>query len=183
MVTADTSNKASTWYCKIKHIFNGLGMNIREFVCNYAQLAYEMADADKSSELFPKLLGVRWNSTTDQLQILCTMIEPKIFNKRQVTRIASVYDPMGWILPLLHKSKVFLRSLWNDKFDWDTKLPHRINSWRQICQEMQGFGRQIPRFVTKRYAQVTLVAFVDASTEAMATCIYLKSQDSVYLLL
>ncbi|KAK5984832.1 hypothetical protein GCK32_001909, partial [Trichostrongylus colubriformis] len=61
------------------------------------------------------------------------MKEFPTINKRTITSaIATVYDPMGWYIPLLHRAKVFLQSLWKDPYEWDAGLPKEKADERHI---------------------------------------------------
>ncbi|KAL6727981.1 hypothetical protein Aduo_009800 [Ancylostoma duodenale] len=85
-------------------------MNLREFASNSADLLKKISDKDASKEALPKVLGVSWNLFSDCFQHSCTSKVYSTITKRTVaSTLASIYDPMGWLLPLLQK--VFLQSL------------------------------------------------------------------------
>nr|CDJ94813.1 Protein of unknown function DUF1759 and Protein of unknown function DUF1758 and Retrotransposon domain containing protein [Haemonchus contortus] len=185
VLSMDTLEEAVESYSRTKKIFNDLNMNIREFVSNDIRLRDLMAEKDKSVNTCPKVLGVPWSSTTDTLEISCELRRSETVTKRAVaSTIASVYDPLGWLAPLMHRSKIFLRSLWKDQYDWDTQLPSKLQyEWRQICDGMQGFKKVLPRHLTGKQSEVMLITFADASTEAIASCVYLRSPESCHIIM
>ncbi|KIH61211.1 Pao retrotransposon peptidase [Ancylostoma duodenale] len=145
-----------------------------------------MRKEDISTETAPEVLGIEWNSTKDLLETCCSIgaqSQRKVTKRSVASTIAMIYDPMGWMLPLLHKSKVFLRLLWRDKFDWDTSIPEdRKLEWQKICEDMNGFQMTIPCFLSTTQQQVCFISFTDVSNEAMAACVYLKDRKSTHLL-
>ncbi|KAK6763436.1 hypothetical protein RB195_023946 [Necator americanus] len=153
IVTVETEEDALRTYFKTEQMFKELSMNLREFMSNDTSIVHTMADSDKSMEKTPKVLGIPWRSNEDLLEISCKIMEQEQATKRIVaSTIAMVFDPMGWMLPLLHKSKVFLRTLWRDKFDWDAALPpDRKLEWQRICEGMDGFKKLIPRFLSMEH--------------------------------
>ncbi|KIH46701.1 hypothetical protein ANCDUO_23243 [Ancylostoma duodenale] len=152
-------------------------MNLREFASNNAQVMSQITQKDKSLEKLPKVLGITWNPTSDHLQIAC---RPKLLEnitKRSVaSTLASIYDPLEWMLPLLHKAKAFLKSLWKEGYDWDTPISQVHNdSWKRICSDMDGFTKTLPRCLCAKNTSSVLIAFADVSTEAIATSVYLRT--------
>ncbi|KAK6728882.1 hypothetical protein RB195_006130 [Necator americanus] len=133
---------------------------------------------------WPTHVGIPWRSDEELLEISCMIMEQEQATKRIVaSTIAMIFDLMDWMLPLLNKSKVFLRSLWRDKFDWDTALPpDRKLEWQRICECMNGFKKLNPRFLSMKHQQASLSTFADASNEAMAASVYLQSEESINLL-
>ena len=45
------------------------------------------------------------------------------YTKRSIlSLVSSIYDPLGWVIPLTVRRKMFLQTLWKEKRDWDEKL-------------------------------------------------------------
>ena len=79
-----------------------------------------------------KILGVIWNKAEDKLCFDFNEIVKKFkenATKRQVIQaaIASIYDPLGLINPVIVKFKVFFQKLCAIKLDWDDKLPEQLH--------------------------------------------------------
>ncbi|CAJ0602620.1 unnamed protein product [Cylicocyclus nassatus] len=99
--------------------------------------------------------------------------------KRTVTQqLASVYDPMGLLVPLLLPAKIFMQSLWKEGLDWDTPLPAQLrDQWHQITSEISTFYKEVNRRILNKSDGHRLVVFTDASQCAIAACAYLTSQE------
>lgn len=74
---------------------------------------------DKSETNSNKVLGISWSPTSDYF----TLTLPRIKNefsttKREVlSEIAQLFDPLGFIAPIIIVAKI-----WLSKIDWDDKL-------------------------------------------------------------
>ncbi|VDL87590.1 unnamed protein product [Nippostrongylus brasiliensis] len=78
------------------------------------------------------------------------------------------------MLPLTHRARVFLQTLWSDSVDWDEQLTDEVrHEWNTICDDMDGFRKRIPRFLLTKHSRAQLVICADASAEAYAACVYL----------
>ncbi|KAK6730280.1 hypothetical protein RB195_007005 [Necator americanus] len=185
LLTADTTEEAVRIYKRTKMIFNDLKMNLREFVSNKEEVMGAKDSKDRSSKKSLKILGIKWYTSTDQFEIACTVSLEKNVTKRTVaSAITSIYDPKSWIIPLIHKAKIFLQSLWKDQLLWDTRLPiDRVREWESICSNIDGFRKTFPREVTTRFSEAVLIIFADASSEAIASCVYLRVQSRTSLLM
>ncbi|KIH66331.1 Pao retrotransposon peptidase [Ancylostoma duodenale] len=178
ILCVDAAEDAIYTCSRTKQMFKELNMNLREFPSNDPETIKSIPDKDRSSEHVPKVLRTKWDSASDCLEISCPLENSPSVTKRIVASvIASIYDPFGWLVPLLHKAKVFLRLLWEENSDWDTKVPQeRENEWTRICEEIRGFREIIPRIPM-------IITFADASAEAIASYVYLRSSHSVNLMM
>uniref|UniRef100_A0A7I4XW91 Integrase catalytic domain-containing protein n=1 Tax=Haemonchus contortus TaxID=6289 RepID=A0A7I4XW91_HAECO len=175
ILTSDTLQESIELYRKAKQIFIDLGMNLREFTSNNNTVMQTIQETDKADTPQPKVLGLKWNPQAYTLLATCSIPEVSTVTKRAITSaIASVYDPLGWLVPLLHKARTFLQFLWKEKHDWDSTIAaNKAAEWTQILGNIQGFSKEIPRFLACRKSTVTLVTFADASTTGIAACVYL----------
>ncbi|VDO76067.1 unnamed protein product [Heligmosomoides polygyrus] len=131
IIGAESKEEALDKYYIAKDIFTGLSMNLREYLSNDEDFNKTIADDDQSKTSSPKVLGVSWNPSKDTIVLRGTMSTTSIVTKRTVTmQLASVYDPLGLLVPVLLPAKVFLQSLWKDEYSWDTPLsPHLREQW------------------------------------------------------
>ena len=78
------------------------------------------------------MLGVTWNHDTDELRIdlgdIVKSSENLSVTKRTVLKVSTrVYDPLGWILPILSEMKLLFQKLCQSKVcqskeDWNEEL-------------------------------------------------------------
>ena len=132
-----------------------------------------------------KVLGLQWNVLQDTLSVQYEFIDQPVIveRKRDVLKaIASIFDPLGLISPLLLQAKIFMQSLWERKLDWDDLLPKELQGeWERIkrCLKMV-CGIQIPRFPFTEFSDKTkfqLIGFCDASRSAYTAVVYLRILD------
>ena len=148
-------------------------------------LAKDLKNLDFSVDSLPqqRSLGLIWDLETDTFAFkVCT--EGKPFTKRGIlSTINSLFDPIGFVAPVVIQGKILLRQLISNKCDWDDELPikdrHEWISWRDSLKLLEDL--RIPR----TYVPVSLEAvenkevhiFCDASEEAIAAAAYLKTSD------
>ena len=67
-----------------------------------------------------KTLGVRWNAKPDQFFFTTTAPEIKEnFTKREVLSIiAKLFDPAGWLGPIIITAKMLMQKIWSEKTDF-----------------------------------------------------------------
>ena len=98
--------------------------------------------------------------------------------KRNIIGTASrVYDPLGFLSPVIIMLKVFFQELCKSKIDWDDPLPSELLcKWKGVLSRSQGTVLSVPRcyFCSTDSAKACIVyGFCDASTAAYAAVIYL----------
>ncbi|XP_076679541.1 uncharacterized protein LOC143374875 [Andrena cerasifolii] len=127
------------------------------------------------------LLGLKWQTTSD-----CFLFSaaPKnrdnALTKRVVFReTASLYDPLGFLAPVIIAAKIFVQSLWLLKLGWDEPLPLNLTeTWERYYNGLGALSSlRIPRWlaVRKDSGFYELHGFADASITAYAAVIYLRS--------
>ncbi|XGW02977.1 hypothetical protein V3C99_014742, partial [Haemonchus contortus] len=185
LFTCDTCEEARQFYIRSKAIFGELRMNLREFTSNKGEVMNSIPQVDRAKSHCPKVLGIEWNSRNDSLEMRCAIKESPTINKRTITSaIASIYDPLGWYIPLLHQAKIFLQSLWKDHYEWDASLTkEKAEEWTKISSDLKGFHKSIPRFLAPKKSAVKIAVFGDASTTGMSACAYLVHSGEVNLLM
>lgn len=103
---------------------------------------------------------------------------------RRTTEIATLFDPMGWIAPIIVKAKILVQEVWalrnakNKPYDWDEALPSSLLAkWLEIKQRMMvAQSVKIPRWVnTSEKTTIQIHGFCDASEKAFAACVYIRA--------
>ncbi|KAK6026753.1 Pao retrotransposon peptidase, partial [Ostertagia ostertagi] len=103
------------FYADSKELFRQAGMNLREYASNSSELNKLFEEEGRSMAQTQKLLGLRWNTLTDELFISLPRKPPEQtkWTKRKVLKeVASIYDPLGILSPVTLIGKLFLQSLW-----------------------------------------------------------------------
>ena len=131
-----------------------------------------------------KVLGSNWNYFTDELlfkfQPHVERAQGLMPTKRNILRvIASFYDPMGLISPIIVQMKILLQDICKTDYHWDAELDSELKTrWIKLISELgQVNVIQIPRCVTSEPDTKELVyelgTFGDASCSAYAAVVYL----------
>ncbi|XP_057696133.1 uncharacterized protein LOC130918451 [Corythoichthys intestinalis] len=148
--------------------------------------AKDLKDIDLNADMLPMQcsLGINWNLQTDCFHFSVDGgIKP--YTRRGVlSTINSLYDPLGFVAPVIIQGKAILRELTIEKGDWDSPLPQQMEdvwkSWRGSLKELSQLS--IPRTYTpispSSAVRRELCVFSDASTKAIAAVAYLKVIDA-----
>lgn len=51
--------------------------------------------------------------------------------------VARLFDPLGWLSPVIIKAKIMVQQVWIHGIDWDKNLPESIlNQWKTYKTEL-----------------------------------------------
>jgi hypothetical protein len=78
-----------------------------------------------------RALGLLWHPALDQFQVASgitpSAVKGYMDTKRKVLAIiASIFDPLGLVTPVVMAYKIFMQTLWQVKSQWDEKLPQPL---------------------------------------------------------
>lgn len=187
LVTGTNSLKSAlSLYHTSKCAFDDLSMNLREWNSNSIQFMNAVPARYRNKETeHIKVLGLNWDLKRDRMSLRFNLSERdtrQVDTKREVLRIiASVFDPCGFAAPLVLPTKLFLQDLWRQKLDWDTKLGQENLQQSKIALDGLKFIADIsvPRCFVEGLDETEIVhelhAFTDASMQAYAAALYLRS--------
>ena len=132
-----------------------------------------------------KVLGSNWNTHSDELffdfENLITYAKSLPITKRALLKLtAKIFDPLGFLSPFTTRLKAMFQILCCDKIDWDEELHgdsrERFNSFVSDLQHLSNV--RIPRCyfdVRSKPTNIQLHGFSDASQQAFAAVVYLRS--------
>lgn len=160
-------------------------MNLRKWISNDFQVLAALAQDGTPEESYAiksdtavSTLGITWLPASDQFAYSVKLLTEDSTTKRKVlSQVASLYDPMGWLAPVVIKAKILLQEMWKLTIGWDDVLPEDVAStWKQIQQELTALEHiRIPRFALRSNpVNVQLHAFSDASEKAYSAVIYIR---------
>ena len=174
----DSEEEAIKLYTDTKESFKKISMNIRDWKSNDKEVNNSIPDSDQMKGTVIKVLGLNWNTENDNLSISAAKfmkIAPATTKRQVLTTIASLFDPLGYLSPATMKMRLFLQKLWNKGIDWDDEMEQRdIEEWSKILEDLKRLSEvSVPRFIGNHNHQ--LICFCDASKDAYATVIYLRT--------
>lgn len=133
-------------------------------------------------------MGLLWNIKTDNFEFTLNFDKfdkefvngEQIPTKRQLLKfMMSIFDPVGFLSPLVIKLKILFQDVWRLGIKWDEKVSDKINeSWLNWLMEVKAINQvMIPRcyFPTLlKYHSVELHVMVDAGEKAYCAVAYLR---------
>ncbi|XP_073986110.1 uncharacterized protein [Rhodnius prolixus] len=125
-----------------------------------------------------KLLGIQWHPSED---IFSYKICPPPWNptKRAIlSAIARMYDPLGYLSPVIFYAKVILQEMWKSNCDWDELgPPTTCAKWKTFLAQTSSLSDiKIPRCITSiEDVSYMIVGFSDASQRGYSAVLYLHA--------
>jgi Pao retrotransposon peptidase len=149
---------------------------------------HDIADAAKSS----KVLGLIWNRSEDTIGPATTLLQPAsdvVKMKDVLSKLSSVYDPLGLYSPLVISGKILLQDLHKEGYGYEQQLSvTHLERWRGIStsveKALKDQSLDIPRcyFITEE-KEWRLHVFCDASRRAYGAVAYLSAGSNVAITL
>ena len=149
--------------------------------------AKDIKDLDLFNSILPieRALGVQWCVESDTFQLRITLKDQPLTRRGILSTVSSVYDPLGFVAPVILAGKQILQQMCANNNDWDSPLSDELKSrweiWRtslfhlehlrvQRCYKPPNFGP---------VKSVELHHFADASTVGYGQCTYVRLTNSV----
>ncbi len=126
------------------------------------------------------VLGLNWNARNDTFlfKVDNSKIEGEISKRNVLSKIAQIFDPIGWLAPVIVSAKIFMQSLWLLKCDWDDPLPYDyVKQWTEWTSKLPTLNViEILRFMSyvPGLSYCEIHGFADASQRACSAVIYLR---------
>ena len=133
-----------------------------------------------ASETSVPILDIDWKPNTDYFSFHIEDPPSNLpFTKRfLLSKIARIFDPMGWLTPIVITAKIIMQSLWIIKVSWDEELPLDISNWWQTwLQDLHSISLiKIPCWsrYTPQCEFLEIHGFADASKFAYGAVVYLR---------
>ncbi|XP_073811867.1 uncharacterized protein [Musca autumnalis] len=99
-----------------------------------------------------KPLGIRWNAHSDVFFFCVDPIQKKVsYSKREVlSSIAKLFDPVGWLSPVIVVAKIIMQRVWLDHIEWDDPLPEAVHLEATSSLSTHNFLEAFQRFIARR---------------------------------
>ena len=164
--------------------------HLRKWAANHPKLLEDIREEDRLRPAWRNFtedspiqtLGVAWDPVEDAFRFQVSHVpDHQMATKRQVlSAIARLYDPMGWLAPVIIIAKILMQRLWKEGISWDDPLPKELmKEWIRFVTDLPGIHElSLPRWIgSKPTGTSEFHGFADASKSAYAAVIYVVTQD------
>ena len=122
-------------YCIVRNVFAKAHLHLREWETNSFLFQDQVSSdnvAARGSTI--KFLGLKWDVNQDCLSFSFQPVQHELLTKRYCLSLtAQLFEPLGLLLPVTIRARLFLQQLWRSKLDWDQPLPIELQaSWHDI---------------------------------------------------
>lgn len=178
----DTPQQANQTKTQLTTTLAEYGLNLRKWHSNADDFKTEEVVAMKTHPTaLCTTLGMQWNTNNDQISYKVNLdkVIPRVTKRTTLSEIASLFDPLGLLAPIIMQAKAFMQKLWLAKVEWDEDLPPNLKEeWRKIKNSLIRCSKiTIPRWIgyTEAHQHVSLHGFCDASEQIYSAACYLRT--------
>lgn len=203
--SCDTEEEAMKRIADVIYVHAQAGFEMVKWITNSTKVLLSIPENIRSesqnnveigSEGIERVLGLFWNPRTDDFKFTLSFKKipleisdgVKKPTKREVLRLVmSIFDPFGFLAPLVVRGRLIMQDIWKTSIDWDTKITDDIFlTWTKWLMDLKTLTPiSIPRcyFSNVKYVHnVQLHMFCDASDKAYATVAFIRFQDDEHIL-
>ncbi|MBM6549319.1 reverse transcriptase domain-containing protein [Streptococcus dysgalactiae] len=189
LLSVDTPAQASSIVKELCQLLSRTGFRLRKWSSNSREVLSHVASSERSGQL--KDLSL-YNLPTQRTFVLLWDIQSDVFRyqiewpmdvmtrRKLLSRVASIYDPLGWISSFVLPLKQLLQRLCRNRLGWDEQLDVESNN---ILQELTDSLQiicsiSVPRWYLSgfplNYSRIELHIFCDASEIGYGAVAYFR---------
>ena len=163
------------------------GFKLTKFLSNFKKVLDALPKADVSAsaimdidiEKIERALGIAWDVIND-IFTFTVQLKNNPYTKRGILKTtASVFDPLGFLIPFILMAKLLLQELWRQGCDWDQAIDDASrkawDKWLAGAKKLSTVKIQRRYFSQdKGVSEIQLHVFCDASERAFGCVAYLR---------
>ena len=190
---ADSIEEAHVKVAKLCDELKNYGFELRKWTSSHHEIIVSLPESLRESandEKFMdenyriKTLGLSWKPNLDVFNFHSNFsLDNNLTKRKLLSETAKLFDPVGWLGPIVIKIKIMLQKLWVQGLGWDDTLSTEN---RDECIEMIADLKHLakltlPRCIApplKEIERVQLHLFTDASEMAYAAVVYIRIIDT-----
>jgi len=184
---ASNTNEAILKVETAHEVMKSAGMELCQWSTNSSQLITHLEQQlyDRDQDKIVKVLGLNWDTSTDQLLVKTPPINEDSSTSNATKRtllshLAKIFDPLGFHAVVVVRGKILLQKLWLSQESWDDPITDSelLTEFKLFVQEASQLeSYPIPRHPFQSSgAFQTLHIFCDSSKVASVACAYLREQ-------
>ena len=176
--TTNSPEKLINLFYECRQLFAEAGMNLRSWrsdLPDLNELAEQHGILEESPEI--KVLGMLWDTKASTIKLQAKPKWNGKFCKRAVLSYANQhYDPLGFIVPIEVKLRIFIQELWDKGFDWEQlfdEYPELVSNWNLLrAESLISLTKILPRSTCNDEKGI-LHVFCDASKNIYGAVAYI----------
>ena len=166
-------------------------IRLHKFISNNRVVVESIPKAERSKEVMnlnldfdelpmERALGITWNPASDEICFEISLKEQPLTRRGTLSTVASLYDPLGLVAPVVLIGKRVLQAMCRSGIGWDDPMPDDLKPrWEQWLSELEQLkDMRIPRcYHSASFGQPVVVEihhFSDASEMGYGQCSYLR---------
>ena len=165
-------------------------IRLHKFISNNREVIEAIPQSERANDLqnidlqrdlpTQRTLGIRWNIEQDSFSFIVQLKDTPNSRRGILSAIASIYDPLGFISPVVLVGKIILQRICKRGVSWDEPTSNDLqtcwDSWKSDLQSLQTLTipRRFHPYPTSSSIKVELHHFSDASTQGYGACSYLR---------
>jgi hypothetical protein len=164
------------------------GFNLTKWISNRSDVVQHLPSEDKVREFVDldfesrdcqRTLGVRWDVRRDEFQFQLKLPNAPATRRGILKCVASLYDPLGLVAPMLLLARKLLQDLCHRGLEWDTLVDESDRkAWQCWLENIKSIETiKVPRCISHKLASahtVELHMFSDASEIGYGAVGYLR---------
>lgn len=187
--SCETPQEAKILCKEIEFVLNQGGFPLKIWQSNSSELENYMNSESSSvtslrEEDETKILGLCWLKGSDELAIrVKNLAAPEKWTKRIIlSEITKLYDPNGFISPVIVKAKMLMQKIWRDKdLKWDNEASDDIKrEWLEFYSNLALLSQfRVNRWLKMQQgSKIQIHGFCDASEKAYGVAIYVRIENN-----
>ncbi|XP_015119042.1 uncharacterized protein LOC107042495 [Diachasma alloeum] len=162
------------------------GFSLQKWSSNCPEILHELGLSTEAMVQFEKsitkLLGSCWHQASDTFRYKSRKFNSAVITKRVLSsEIAQIFDPLGFIAPVVVQEKILLQELWKIKVNWDDQLPDNYKErWTTFRKDLNDLDKlSVPRWLrlSTETSNIQLHGFADTSEAAMSAVVYIRTEN------
>lgn len=182
LMGADTIEEAITMKNQVTDLLKKGQLELAKWASNRNTLVVKNGSESiefKDPEI-TSVLGIRWVPSNDIFVYkVKTYEERSDWTKREIlSEVGSLYDPNGYISPVIVVAKIIMQKIWQHGTQWDDQVPEiLVAEWNNFILSLEAVKAiKIPRWLGMAKIEYSeLHTFTDASERAYAAVTYVKT--------
>lgn len=179
---ANTIEEAEEIQRELLQVMESAGFNLRKWSGNSRTILERLPQnlvthslIDMVQDEPKKSLGVLWKPTEDIFLFEVKTNACKKVTKRTIlSNIATLFDPLGFLSPIIITAKLLMQELWRKQVPWDHQVDEKTaEQWRIFEDELKTVENiTIQRWCYYEKQQLQIHGFCDASEKAYGAAVY-----------